>query len=573
MSSNDGLFPDAPAAAGPPMTRWQKVRLVIKVAELRLRFIILMAATGWVFANWDTLWNRYDRWMRPAAEARAAVSGVEHYCPMHPQVVQDEPGSCPICGMPLARRKEGEKARLPEGVLSRVELSPTRVRQAGIRTAEVGYAPMLETLTTIGDVEFDERRLARIVSKVPGKTRVEKLHADFTGKDVVAGEPLAELYSPELKQAIDELLTAARRARPEAGREARTAVGRSFLDEMRELVQLSAEKLRRWGITQAQIDEILAKGKSDFTIPILSPIGGHVVAKNVKEGDEVAEGFPMFEVADLHTVWVQARVYEHQVGLIREGQAVEATVEGLPGETFPGRVEFVQPHLDPETRTVAVRYSLKNPGHRLRPGMFATVTLKTPVAETPAFRARLAAAPRVRRTDPTAAEQQTCPVTNLKLGAMGEPVATEVGGRKVWTCCGQCPPRLKAQPAKYLARLEPPPRDQVLSVPESAVIDTGTRKVVYIETEPGVYEGRAVVLGPRVGDRFPVLDGLAPGEKVAAEGAFLIDAESRLNPAPTPPPPPATSPAPAESGEVRPSTGDDRPPRTAAAPNPGLHRH
>ena len=114
---------------------------------------------------------------------------------------------------------------------------------------------------------------------------------------------------------------------------------------------------------------------------------------------------------------------------------------------------------------------------------------------------------------------------------MGDPIPVEVEGRKVWTCCSACPPKLKAQPAKYLARLAPPPRDEVLSVPESAVIDTGSRKVVYVESEPGVFEGREVVLGPRIGDRFPVLEGLAPGEKVAAAGAFLIDAESRINPA------------------------------------------
>lgn len=146
---------------------------------------------------------------------------------------------------------------------------------------------------------------------------------------------------------------------------------------------------------------------------------------------------------------------------------------------------------------------------------------------------------------------------------MGDPIPVEVEGRRVWTCCKQCPPKLKAQAARYLARLEPPPQDQVLSVPESAVIDTGNRKIVYVEAEPGVYEGREVVLGPRIGDRFPVLDGLAPGEKVASKGAFLIDAESRLNPAI----------APEESGGNRPAHADDSPPRAAAAPTPGVHRH
>jgi Cu(I)/Ag(I) efflux system membrane fusion protein len=518
---------------GSPMTRWRKVRLFVKVVELRLRFIALMAVTGWVFANWDTLWNHYDKWMRPAAERHAAISGIEHYCPMHPQVVQEEPGSCPICGMPLARRKKGESAKLPDGILSRVELAPARVGQAGIETAEIAYAPMTETFTTVGNVGFDERRQATIVSKAAGKSRVEKLHVNFNGRQVRAGEPLAELYSPELHQAIQELLMAARRAELDANRSA-TAAGRSLLGDRRELVRLSAEKLRRWGITQAQIDDILANGRSDFTIPILAPIGGTVVKKNVVEGQEVPEGFPMFEIADLDRVWIQGQVFEHKMGMVREGQSVEATVEAYPGRTFRGTLDFIQPTLDPETRTVAVRFDVENPGHELRPGMFATVALKAPVSDRPAFRARLAASsaePPGHRHNPTVAEQKNCPVTRAKLGSMGDPVPVEVEGRKVWTCCAACPPKLKARPAAYLSRLEPPPRDRVLSVPESAVIDTGGRKVVYIEAEPGVYEGREVVLGPRIGDRFPVLEGLAPGEKVAARGAFLIDAESRLNPA------------------------------------------
>ena len=148
--------------------------------------------------------------------------------------------------------------------------------------------------------------------------------------------------------------------------------------------------------------------------------------KNVVEGQEVQEGYPMFEVVDLDTVWVQAQVYEHQLGLVHEGQAVVATVEAFPGETFPGKVEFIQPHLDPATRTVEVRYALDNPGHRLRPGMFATVTLKTPVADTPAFRTRIAAAAAVgaRRANwlsLTADEQKNCPVTNAEARVDGRP--------------------------------------------------------------------------------------------------------------------------------------------------------
>ncbi len=632
-----------PALPGPasleeaPLTRWQKFRLVVKVVELRLRFIALMAATALVFAYWDDLWNRYDKWMRPASESHATVSGIEYYCPMHPQVVQDEPGSCPICGMPLAKRKKGEKATLPAGVLARVQLAPFRVAQAGIKTAEVAYAPLTQTLTTVGYVAFDERRLANIVSKVPGKSRVEKLHVNFTGQDVEVGQTLAELYSPELSQAIQELLNAARRAGQSV--QPQTAVARSLVADRQEMVRASAEKLKRWGITQAQIDEILKTSKTDFTIPILSPIRGHVFKKNVVEGQEVQEGYAMFEVADLRTVWVQAQVYEDQVGLIHVGQPVEASVEAYPGETFSGKVEFIQPHLDPSTRTVEVRYALENPGHRLRPGMFATVTLKTPVAETPAFRTRVAAgrssrgvgrlasltekqqktcpvtdaelgsmgppiavevggrkvwtccdacppklkadpakylamlapsAPDVAKS-PTVEEQKVCPVTGAKLGSMGDPIAVEVEGRKVWTCCPACPPKLKAQPAKYLARLEPPPQDEVLSVPESAVIDTGTRKVVYVESRAGRLRGPGGRPRPTHGRSLPG----ARGPRARREGG----GGRRLPDRRREPHQPGAAPAnpgeggPPKAGEgATPKAGMTQP-RSAAAPTQGAHRH
>ncbi len=545
----------------PPLTRWQKFRMVVKVVELRLRFIALMAATGLVFAYWDTLWNHYEKWTRPPGETHAAASDTEYFCPMHPTVIQAEPGSCPICGMPLSKRKKGEAEGLPAGVLSRVSLAPYRVAQAGVQTSEVGYAPLAETVTTVGSVEVDERQLKRISSKTKGMSRVEKLFVNFTGTKVKAGEPLAEVYSPELYVAIQELLL--QQGSMRNGPKTQTALGRSILGDSKELVRLSAEKLKLWGITQAQIDRILREGKADFRLPIHSPIGGVVIRKNIVEGEYVSEGQALFEVADLTHVWVKAQVFENQFARVRVGQAVEATVEAYPGEVFSGKVAFIDPVLNPETRTVTVRYDLENADLRLRPGMFATVTLKTPVADTPAFRAKLASRPAAgtaRTASLTAEEQKICPVTTLKLGAMGDPVSTEVEGKTVWTCCAACPPKLNAEPAKYLARLAPAPKDTVLTVPESAVIDTGMKKVVYVETEPGVFEGREVVLGPISGDRYPVLDGLSPGETVATQGSFLIDAENRLNPK-----------AAGKQG-ASPRPGGESP-RSAAAPAAPSHRH
>lgn len=532
-----------------PLTRWQKTRMVVKVVELRLRFVALMAATALVFAYWDTIWNYYDKWTRPESVQTAAVEGAEYYCPMHPTVIRDEPGTCPICGMPLSKRKKGEREELPKGVTARVQLAPERIAQAGVRTVSVAYEPLEESITTVGYVTFDERRLARISSKTKGMARVEKLHVNFKGTEVEAGAPLAELYSPELYQAIQEALLAKRQA-DEPSR-AQSARGRSVLGDPGTLLEASREKLRLWGLTTDQIDRILASGRAESTVSIVAPLGGVVTEKNVVEGQYVAEGEAMFEVADLDHVWIRAQVYEGQFPLVRVGQRVTATVEAYPGRTFEGEVAFIDKVLDPATRTVDVRYDLENPGQALRPGMFASVTLRTPMAEAPAFRGRFAARGAAHdlteQASLTVEEQEECLVTGAELGSMGPPVPVEVAGKKLWMCCAGCEEKLKAEPARYLAKLAPPPDGGVLSVPDSAVIDTGDRKVVYVETEPGVFEGRSVVLGAPSGDRYPVLEGLAAGDKVAAAGAFLIDAESRLNPPPAPapaeePPAPAADP-------------------------------
>jgi Cu(I)/Ag(I) efflux system membrane fusion protein len=534
--SDEGPRPPEVNTTAPP-SRWKEFRAVVKVVELRLRFVALMAITGLVFGNWDAIWNRYEKWHRPPVERPTATAGAEFFCPMHPGVVRDEPCSCPSCGMSLARRKKGLRPALPDGVLSRVQLTRGQVSMAGVRTVEATYAPLVATLSTVGEVGYDEGRLALVALETRRPVRVDKLHVGSNGVEVRAGQPLAELYNLDLAQAIRDLILARRS-------------GRSGSDEQ---IRLAIDALKLYGVRQSQIDEILERDDDDYRLPILAPIGGHVVKKNVIEGKYVEEGAVLFEIADLSHVWVNAQVSEDQLAMVRVGQAVMATISAFPGESFAGRVSFVAPFLDAATRSAEARYSLDNPGHRLRPGMSARVSLQVPVAELPVARARGAATRpedgTAGRSTPSPDEQAICPVSNLKLGAMGPPVAVEIDGRKVWVCCEGCLPKLRDAPARYLARLATPPRGGVLSVPESAVIDSGDHTVVYVEVTPCVFEGRAIVVGPRSGDLFPVLDGLAPGEKVAATGAFLIDAESRINPATrgradASPAPPAPEPAP-----------------------------
>jgi Cu(I)/Ag(I) efflux system membrane fusion protein len=506
------------------------------VIELRLRFVALMAGTGLVFTCWDEFWNRYDKWARPGGERAVAPAGVEFFCPMHPGVVQDRSGSCPICGMPLSTRKRGEPPALPEGITARVQLASSRIAQAGVRTVAVGYTEPAGRLTTVGFVDFDESRRVVVASDARGRLRVDRLHISSEGVPVRAGQRLAELYGYDVSQAVRVFLEARRALHcpPETSNDPRPTP----LGDPGERVRLAVQGLKVLGVRQAQIDAIAGGAGSSDRLPLLAPIDGHVIRKEVHEGQFVAEGTALFEVADLSRVWVDARVFEGQLGCVDIGRPAEVTAPTFAGEAFKGRVLLVSPAVDPATRTAAVRIELDNRGHRLRPGTFVTATLG--IAS-------------VGRVSPGPA---ICPVTKFRLGSMGAAVRVEVGGRSVWVCCEGCVPKLRPAPASYLVPSDTSPGDGVLSVPESAVIDTGSRQVVYVETGPGVFEGRAVTLGPPSGDHYPVLHGLAPGERVAAAGAFLIDAETRLNPSTRSAPP---------LGDETPRPPSDTPPRSPSS--------
>jgi Cu(I)/Ag(I) efflux system membrane fusion protein len=496
----------------------------IKVVELRLRFVAVMAATGLVFAYGETLWNIYEKWTRPPRKGAAAAAGVEFFCPMHPNVVLDQPAGCPICGMPLARRRKGEVHARFAGRTTRVTLRPSRVAQARIRTVAVEFGEPAGRLSTVGFVGFDEARRVVVSSDARGRLRVDRLHVSSEGVSVRAGRRLAELSGYDLAQAFRVFHEARRALRGPA--EPSNDPRRTPTGDLGERVRLAEQALEVLGVRREQIEAVAADDGPGERLPIVAPIDGYVIRKYVHEGQYVSEGTPLFEIADLGRVWVDAEVFEDQLGRIGVGRPVEVTVPSCPGEVFAGSVALLAPALDPATRTASVRVELDNPGHRLRPGMFATVSVSLTGPQE-------GGEPR---------EQQNCPVTGARLGSMGDPVSVQVEGRTIRVCCAGCLPKLQANPATYLARSGPSAWDRVLRVPESAVIDTGLRRVVYVEAEPGVYEGREVVLGTRSGDHFPVLEGLSPGDRVAVAGAFLIDAESRLDPG-TGPAEPAVGPS------------------------------
>lgn len=454
-SRNDEGGLRAPPGLSPLGKVWWWFHFAILVKLARLRFIAILVAIGVVIAQWDTLRAYYDKWTRPILGQETAVSAdSDYWCPMHPTIVRDHPDKCPICAMPLSKRKKGETGegeRLPSDVVSRVQLTPYKVIVAGIETAPIGHQPLTHDIRAVGSVEFDERKRARITARAPGKSRIDKLFVNVTGQTIAKGEPLVDLYSPALLETVQNLLNARKS-------------GKSDLETMaRDLLQ------QRWSVDASQIDKILQSGQATTHMTIRSPLSGHVITKYQVEGEYVEEGAPLFDVADLSTVWIEAQIYENDVSLLKVGLPIRATTRAFPNREFKGQLAFIHPHLDAATRTLLVRFDMDNPNHELRPGMYATVDLHVPATE-------LIALPKE---------------------------ATE------------------KQKQSYKEGL-------VLAVPERAVIDTGSRKFVYRESEPDVFDGIEVELGPRCGDHYPVIRGLQAGERVATTGSFLIDAETRL---------------------------------------------
>ena len=456
---------NAPVPREEPRRRLGGLRQVAITLIARLRFVAILAVIGFVIVKWDVLKAHYERWTRPAESIAAADPDTEFFCPMHPAIVRDNnKEKCPICFMPLSKRKKGEgsDAPLPPGTVSRVQLSPYRVVLAGVRTAPVGYVALAKEIATVGTVEFDERGLKHVAARVKG--RIDKLAVNQTGQMVHKGDGLATLYSPDLVVTAQNLIDARRSGN-------------------KELEQSARDRLQLWGLEADQLDQIAKSGKAATQVTVRSPIDGHVIKKYQTEGRYVDEGTPLYDVADLNTVWIQAQVYEEDLAflpaenheLAKEDRfPVTATTRAFPGETFPGTLSFIYPHVDQESRTLTVRYELTNPDGRLKPGMTASVRLAIP------------------------------PERLAKRGGGGSRLRLEGG--------------------------------KVLAVPEASVIDTGSLKIVYREESQNVFEGRRVELGPRMvgpdgAPYFPVLAGLEAGDAVSTAGSFLIDAETRLNPA------------------------------------------
>jgi RND family efflux transporter MFP subunit len=362
---------------------------------------------------------------------------------MHPQIIRDHPGSCPICGMDLvpvgSRLTAAGSGVAGQGV---VHLDAARRQLIGVRTARVELSPFRRTIRAVGRVSYDETRLRHVHTKIDGY--VERLLANATGETVRRGQPLLEIYSPELLASQQEFLVAL---------EARDRMGSSTLSSVagygEDLVESARRRLQLFDMTDAQIARLEQTRAPQRTVTVYAHESGVVTMRNVTEGERIEAGKTLLDVADLSRVWVLASVYEYELPFVHQGQPATMHLSYLPDRAFRGTVSLIYPGIEIATRTAQVRVEFDNLDLALKPDMYAEIEL-----------------------------------------------SADLGPR--------------------------------ISVPEEAVLETGTRSLAFVEREPGVFEPREIRIGARLPDRYEVLSGLTPGESVVVSANFLIDSESKL---------------------------------------------
>jgi membrane fusion protein, copper/silver efflux system len=353
---------------------------VTKVALARLRFLAVFVVAALVVGYWDTIQNYWDKWTRPpvAPDALAHVSDIEYYCVMHPNVIRHEPGNCPICGMPLAKRKKGEHSTLPTDILARVQLTPYRIALAGIQTSVVEERPLVRDIRAAATLDYDETRVAQLSARVAG--RADELFVKSLGHPVKAGDPLYSIYSPDVYTAQREYLLARKRVKD---------LPQNVSDDIRQdavmVYNATMQKLILWGATNADLNRLDqqfdATGQVATHFVVSSPMAGLVVKKSLFEGGYVQTGDVPYTIADLGNLWLQVRLYEQDVPLIKLGQEVKITVAGMARDAFAGKITYLAYQLDPITRTLAARVEVANPDLQLRPGVFADALIRVPLAE------------------------------------------------------------------------------------------------------------------------------------------------------------------------------------------------
>ena len=293
--------------------------------------------------------------------------------PMDPTYIRDEPGKSPM-GMDLVPVYEEEDTGGEKLPASTIRIDPVTIQNMGVRTAHVHRMPLVKTIRALGTITYDERNIYTVNTKFDGW--IERLYVDFVGEEVKRGQPLFDIYSPELVTAQEEYRLAL-----EQYEELNDSPYESVRESARRLLESSRKRLRYWDLTEAQIERLANDGEVSKAITVYSPANGVVIEKMAFEGHMVMAGEHQYEIANLSTVWVDVEIYEYELPFVEKGMQAEMELSYLPGRLFYGKVIFIYPFLSPETRTARLRLEFENPNRELKPDMYANVFLESAIDE------------------------------------------------------------------------------------------------------------------------------------------------------------------------------------------------
>lgn len=311
-----------------------------------------------------------------ATKAQAPAPAGEYTCPMHPFIIKDRAGSCPVCGMELVKKSAGTGITDKElKNVSHVALSPTQQIMANLATVTVAVQPFSKNIACTGIVVFNQERQGKVAAWLGG--RLDRLLVKSVGAVVRKDRPVAEIYSADLYNAEEQYLLAYKTVKL-----LNSSASSAFPANTQMALGESSERLRQLGFRDKQFEQLQKSVTPSIRIPIYSPLSGVVTEKFVQEGQYVNVGDPLFTIADLSVIWVELEVFEGDLHLLKVGREVTIESPSNPGQTFHGKVKFIYPFLDPKSRTLRLRVEIPNPELKLKPEMYVTATIKVPMADS-----------------------------------------------------------------------------------------------------------------------------------------------------------------------------------------------